>query len=262
MFQTLRRQLLPSLILTVLVAIAIGVVYPLVVYGIGQLGWQHKADGSFITRDGVTVGAANIGQAFSDKSGNPLTQYFQPRPSATSPTAYDASASGASNLGPGDPRLVGFIPGFNTVGLDGSPSKTNPFATSADPYCVPTDPNANPVIAPTSGQKYAKNPDGSYVCDSNTVPERVLAYRQLNNLGPNTPVPVDAVTASASGLDPGISIANADLQAARVAQVRNLPVDKVMSLIKQYTVGRSLGVLGEPSVNVLELNLALDRLRS
>jgi K+-transporting ATPase ATPase C chain len=100
------------------------------------------------------------------------------------------------------------------------------------------------------------------VCDPNTVPERAIAYRAFNRLSPGTKVPVDAVTASASGLDPGISIANADLQARRVAEVRHLPLRTVIALIREHTVGRAWGFLGEPYVNVLELNLALDSLKS
>lgn len=92
------------------------------------------------------------------------------------------------------------------------------------------------------------------------VAARVDAYRHDNNLPPGTPVPVDAVTGSASGLDPAISVANAGLQAARVAHARDVPVKWVRELIKENTDRRGLGVLGEPAVNVLELNLALDRL--
>jgi len=92
------------------------------------------------------------------------------------------------------------------------------------------------------------------------VPERVLAYRALNNVPANVKIPVDAVTASGSGLDPDISPANADLQAARVATARHLDVATVMALIKQHTNGRQLGFLGEKTVNVLDLNLALDKL--
>jgi potassium-transporting ATPase KdpC subunit len=254
----LRRHLLPSLILTGFVVVAL-LIYAAAVYGIGQVAFKHKADGSLITRNGQIVGSAFVGQAFSDAKGNPLTQYFQPRPSATSPNPYNASASSASNLGPGDPRLVGFIPGFNAVGLNGQPSKANPFATKADPYCVPLDAKTgDPVVSPTPGEKF-QMADGTYVCDSNTVPERTLAYRQLNGLASNVEVPVDAVTASDSGLDPQISIANADLQAPRVARVRNMPLAEVLTLVKKYTSSRSLGFLGEPGVNVLELNLALDR---
>jgi K+-transporting ATPase ATPase C chain len=91
------------------------------------------------------------------------------------------------------------------------------------------------------------------------VPERVAAYRAANGLGPDAPVPVDAVTASGSGLDPHISVANARLQAPRVARERQAATDRVLALVDRYTTGRSLGVLGEPGVDVLALNLALDR---
>ena len=91
------------------------------------------------------------------------------------------------------------------------------------------------------------------------VEQRVAAYRAENRLGEEVAVPVDAVTASASGLDPDISVANARLQAARVADERGLPVDEVRSLIDDHTSSRALGVLGEDAVNVLQLNLALDR---
>jgi K+-transporting ATPase ATPase C chain len=116
------------------------------------------------------------------------------------------------------------------------------------------------VLSPSAGQKYAKNKDGSYVCDANTVPERAIAYRQLNGLGPKALVPVDAVTGSFSGLDPDISVANADLQAARVAKARNLATSQVIALVRAHTDQRLLGILGEKTVNVLDLNLALDRL--
>jgi K+-transporting ATPase ATPase C chain len=90
------------------------------------------------------------------------------------------------------------------------------------------------------------------------VRERIAAYRRVNGLSPGEPVPVDAVTASASGLDPHISPANARLQAGRVARARRLPPDRVLALVDEHTDGRALGFLGEPGVNVLELNLALD----
>ncbi|HXW38869.1 MAG TPA: potassium-transporting ATPase subunit C [Acidimicrobiales bacterium] len=263
MLQSLRRQLMPSIMLTVIVAVAIGFVYPFLVYGIGQGLFKNQADGSFIRKGGVVVGAANIGQSFTDKNGNPLPQYFQSRPSATSPYPYNASSSAASNLGPGDPRLVGFIPGFNTVDLAGNPSTTNPFATPSDPYCVPesTASGNPPVINGFSGVKLLKS-GGQYVCDPSTVPERAIAYRQFNDLPANAVVPVDAVTASSSGLDPGISIANADLQAPRVARARHLALATVTNLVKANTHGSQWGFLGEPYVNVLELNLALDNLKS
>jgi K+-transporting ATPase ATPase C chain len=91
-----------------------------------------------------------------------------------------------------------------------------------------------------------------------SVRARVSAYRHFNGLSKSAPVPVDAVTASASGLDPEISPANARLQAPRVARARNLPLAQVLALVREHTDGRSLGFLGEPGINVLELNLALD----
>jgi len=255
----MRKLVYPAVMLVVVFAVLTGLIYPLTVWAIGQKTMSYRANGSFITRNGQTVGSALIGQNFLDKDGNPLPQYFQPRPSAAG-AGYDATASAATNLGPGDPRLVGFLPGFNSVDLDGNPSTINPFATKDDPYCVPTDDKGNVVTSPSAGQKYAKNQDGSYVCYANTVPERAIAYRQLNGLPPGTIVPVDAVTASNSGLDPDISVANADVQAPRVAQARRLSADQVRSLIKAHTNSRQLGFLGEQTVNVLDLNLALDAL--
>ena len=252
------RQLLSSVLLTVVVAVVVGGIYPVVVWAIGQGAFKNKADGSLVRRDGQVVGSSLVGQGFSNAAGDPLPQYFQPRPSDAG-TGYDETSSGASNLGPGDPRLVGFIPGFNTVGLNGQKSTTNPFATKADPYCVPLNTQGDPVIAPVPGEKFEMS-HGSYVCDPNTVPDRANAYRAFNGLSATTEVPVDAVTASGSGLDPDISIANADLQAPRVARVRHLSLSTVMTLIKANTTGRVWGFLGEPGVNVLTLNLALDRL--
>ncbi len=95
-----------------------------------------------------------------------------------------------------------------------------------------------------------------------SVDERVAAYRELNGLSDDVLVPVDAVTASGSGLDPHISVANARLQAARVARERGLEIDVVLSLVDEHTDGRTFGLLGEPGVNVLMLNLALDDLSS
>src|SRR4029077_3655070 len=132
----------------------------------------------------------------------------------------------------------------------------------ADPYCVPTDTKGNPVTAPAAGQTYAKASDGSYLCDSNTVPERAIAFRQLNGLPADAKVPVDAATASGSGLDPDISVQHAQDQAAPVAAARHLPVATVNSLINQHISDRAWGILGERTVNVLDLNLALDRLGS
>jgi potassium-transporting ATPase KdpC subunit len=257
----MRRQTLTAVMLLVVLAVLTGLIYPFVAYGIGQVAFNHQVNGSFVTRNGVVVGSSLVGQNFLDAKGNPLPQYFQPRPSDTYTTPYNAAGSAASNLGPSDARLVGFQPGLNTVDLNGNPSSRNVFATKADPYCVPTDPSGAPVIAPSAGQKYAKTKTGEYVCDPATVPQRAIAYRQLNGVSAATKIPSDAVTASGSGLDPDISVANATLQAPRVAAARHLPVATVLSLVAKNTSSRTFGVLGERTVNVLDLNLALDALR-
>ncbi len=137
----MRRQVIAAVRVLAVLAILTGILYPLAVWGIGQVTFKYRADGSFITHHGHVVGSALIGQNFADDKGNPLPQFFQPRPSASGLNGYDPSgvtcpptstscgASGATNFGPGDPRLVGFIPGFNSVDLNGNPSKKNAFAT-------------------------------------------------------------------------------------------------------------------------------------
>jgi len=252
----IRRQILTALIVTVVFTISLGFVYPFVVTGIAQVAFNNKANDSLVKVNGKVVGSKLIGQSFTDAKGNPIPKYFQPRPSAAG-TGYDASASSASNLGPSNPNLIGNVPGVSISG------KTNPYATHADPYCVPvqaTDKNDNPVTDKSGNPVYERNKNGTYVCDPNTVPERTIAYRQLNGMAANAKVPVDAVTASGSGLDPDISIANADLQAPRVAKARHLPLATVLDEVKAHTDGQALGFLGEKAVNVLELNLALDEL--
>jgi K+-transporting ATPase ATPase C chain len=256
----MRRHLLASIVMLVGVTIVLGFGYPLVVTGFSMLFFRHQAEGSLVYRHGKLVGSSLLGQSFATSTGSPLPQYFQPRPSAAG-TGYNGASSGATNLGPSNPLLIGFVPGVNAVSLSGNPSKMNPFATKADPNCVPVDPKGNPVSSPTVGQKYARNPDGSYICDPNTVPERAIAYRQFNRLPAGVPVPIDAITASGSGLDPAISVQNALDQAPRVARARHLARGTVLGLVHDHTQDREWGFLGEPTVNVLELNLALDRLR-
>ncbi len=197
----LRRQLLTGFLMTVALTVITGVLYPLAVTGVAQVFMRSRANGSLVTVNGRVVGSSLIGQDFSDRKGNPLRRYFQPRPSATTGGPYNGLASGGSNLGPSNPALL------------------------------------------------------------DAVAQRARAYRELNGLPAGTPVPVDAVTSSASGLDPDISVANARLQAARVAGARNLPLQQVLDLIHAHTRDRQLGFLGEQTVNVLQLNLALDRTR-
>ncbi len=251
------RHLITSIVMLVGLTVVFGFGYPLVVTGLSQLFFHKQANGSLIYRGGKLVGSELLGQEFTDSKGNPLPQYFQPRPSAAG-AGYDGMSSGATNLGPSNPLLIGFVAGVNTVGLNGQPSATNPFATKADPACVPVSPQGTPVTSPAPGQRYDKTASGQYVCDLDTVPERVIAYRQFNGLAVNAPVPVDAVTASGSGLDPDISVQNALDQAPRVARARHLAVQQVIVLVHRYTQGREWGFLGEPTVNVLDINLALD----
>ncbi len=146
----------------------------------------------------------------------------------------------------------GHVVGSSLIGQAFTNAKGQPLATYFQPR-----PSASNYDAMASG--------GSNLGPSNPtllsgVGQLTRAYRTFNHLSPGTLVPVDAVTTSASGLDPDISIANARLQAPRVAAARHLTLASVMSLIAGATQGRSLGILGEPAVNVLELNLALDRL--
>jgi K+-transporting ATPase ATPase C chain len=194
------RQASVSIAALVIATLALGFGYPLFVTGISQLFLHDKADGSLLYSDGKLVGSALLGQSFTDAKGNPLPEYFQPRPSNAG-GGYDGSSSGASNLGPSNPTLI------------------------------------------------------------NEVSERVGAYRQFNHMAPAAAVPVDAVTASGSGLDPDISLQNALDQAPRVAEARHLPPARVLALLHQQTAPAEWGFLSEPAVNVLQLNLALDGLR-
>jgi K+-transporting ATPase ATPase C chain len=260
----MRRQLVTSVAMIIVLTLVCGLGYSLAMTGLGELAFGHQANGSIVEENGRALGSSLIGQPFTDSKGDPVAKYFQSRPSEaeTSSATDNITVSAASNYGPSNPLLIGFVPGVNTVGLDGSPSKTNPFSTPADPFCVPmsTGPDAAPVVAPTPGMKYDRNGDGSYKCDPDTVPERAIAFRSEFGLAPHAAVPVDAVTASGSGLDPDISVANADLQAPTVAKARGLSLATVRGLVRSNTTGRSLGVLGDPGVDVLTLNLALDHL--
>ena len=132
---------------------------------------------------------------------------------------------------------------------------------TADKYFItrPSDAGANGMAYdPTSSGGSNLGPTSQKLHD--TIAQNIADYRAQNNLDTNTPVPADAVTASASGLDPHISVANAEIQIARVAKARGLSEDRVRELVRQNTTGRDLGVFGEPRVNVMTLNFALDGL--
>jgi K+-transporting ATPase ATPase C chain len=188
LFSEIRGAVVSTLVLAV---VCCGL-YPLAVWGIAQVAFHDKANGSLIVeKDGTVRGSKLLGQNFTAE------KYFHPRPSAAG-NGYDAANSGGSNLGPTSQKLNDLIKG------------------------------------------------------------NIETYRKENGLKETDPVPADAVTASGSGLDPHISLRNAELQVTRVAKARSLGEDKVRALISQYTDSADLGVLGEPGVNVLQLNLALD----
>ena len=228
------RQVFVSIRAFLVFTVVLCLLYPAAVYVVAQVGFKDKANGSIVEVNGHPAGSSMLAQDFVDP------KYFWPRPSAAGVgydgNGYDAAASGGSNAGPTSDKLL--APCLPVPGVDDAGSPV-------------TDTDGNPVNE--------TNPDGSTVCNPATVPQRIAAYRQANGLAEDVPVPVDAVTASFSGLDPDISVANARIQAVRVAKARNLTLDAVTRMVDQHTDGRSLGFLGEPGVNVVELNLALDR---
>lgn len=185
------KNVRPAISLFLLMTALCGLAYPLAITGIARLVFPAQAAGSLVYSDGRPIGSRLIGQNFA------APKYFWPRPSATSPQPYNATASTGSNLGPLNPALIDRI------------KDSAKALESADP-------------------------------------------------GNRAPIPVDLVTSSASGLDPDISLASALYQAPRVARVRGLPVGDVQQLARAHSRGRALEFLGEPRVNVLELNLALD----
>jgi potassium-transporting ATPase KdpC subunit len=198
------RQHIAALRGLLLFTVITGIIYPLVMYGLAQAAFNNQANGSLVSYHGRTVGSRLLCQEFVDAKGNPLPQYFQPRPSsATNPTSAtdygcDPLFSAASNLGPNNPKLV------------------------------------------------------------QQIQQRQQQIAKFDRV-PVSQIPPDAVTASGSGLDPAISSQNADIQVNRVAAARHVSAAAIMALVRQYTQGRTLGFLGQPRVNVLLLNIALDQ---
>jgi K+-transporting ATPase ATPase C chain len=225
MMRTLPGQLLAALRLLLVFTVVLGLGYPLVIAGIGQTAFHDQANGSLLKLDGKVVGSSLIGQAFTDAKGAPLPQYFQSRPSKAG-DGYDPTATAASNLGPESVTDAPDKPGLLTQVCTRSHNiGTLDGVSGTRPYCG-TDGGGTPNQRGTA----------------------------------SSVIPGDAVTASGSGLDPDISPEYARLQAPRVARVRGLTVAAVLALVQEHVQQRTLGFLGEPRVNVLELNLALDRL--
>lgn len=268
------RRHLAALRAVAVLTVLLGLVYPVVTTGVAQALFNGHANGSIIDRDGKPVGSALIGQSFTDAHGNPIKTYFQSRPSAAG-DGYDPLSTGASNLGPED--VVDTLPARGEEGRQSLLTRVCERSkaigelegvSGARPYCTPDGVGAVlkvfrdhavsvnqacpavPFIATYKGLKVACAEPGQDYAAGRTVPIRGDA---------GTPkVPADAVTASGSGLDPDISVAYAELQAPRVARERGMPLVQVRDLIRSHTTGRALGFMGEPAVNVLELNLALD----
>jgi len=257
--------------------VLLGLGYPLTMVAVAHIpGLDARADGSLVTINDRVVGSRLIGQSFTDADGNPIPTYFQSRPSAAG-EGYDPTATSASNLGPEDvvdtpdrASLLTQVCGRTlAVGALEDVDGSRPYCTVDGVGAVLgvyysdgltgdvvravslNETDGTPFVAQYGGVRVEPaDPSGDYA-GAVVVPIRGDA--------PADPaVPADAVTASASGLDPHISPAYAELQASRVARERGIDLAQVEELIKKYTYGRALGLLGEPGVNVLELNIALD----
>jgi K+-transporting ATPase ATPase C chain len=193
--KTFLKELWTSVVATVVLCVVVSGIYPVLIWGVGQVLFPHQANGSLVENNGQIVGSELLAQGFSG------AKYFHPRPSDAG-TGYDPTNSGGSNLGPTSQKLM----------------------------------------------------DG--------IKANVAQYRQENALSADALVPVDAVTASGSGLDPHISLQNAKIQIARVAKERGLTDDAVQAEVTRATDNALFGIGGEPGVNVLKVNLALDALDS
>jgi potassium-transporting ATPase KdpC subunit len=198
------RQHIAGLRLLLVFTVLTGIIYPVVMTGLAQVFFRHQADGSLVSYHGRVVGSSLLCQEFVYPNGNPMPQYFQPRPSDAIPSptpkddyGCDPTYSSASNLGPNNPVLI----------------------------------------------KEIKQRQ-----------EQIAKFDHVKI----SQIPADAVTTSGSGLDPDISPQNADIQVDRVAAARHVSPAQIMALVRQYTQGRTLGFLGEPRVDVLNLNIALD----
>jgi K+-transporting ATPase ATPase C chain len=186
----MKKHLITALLMTVVMTVLLGLIYPLVITGLAQVLFRNKANGQLVSRNGEVIGSRIIAQPFTS------AKYFHPRPSAAG-NGYDAANSGGTNLASTNQKLI------DRIRADGA------------------------------------------------------SWQKEN---PGQPIPVDLLTTSASGLDPEISPAAAEFQVPRVARERGLAEAAVHDLVRHHIQPRDLGLLGEPRVNVLELNLALDEM--
>jgi K+-transporting ATPase ATPase C chain len=250
-----------SIAATVVLTIICCGIYPAIVWGIAQVIFPNQAngslvkkDGSYTTKDDEAVGSALLGQNFA------AAQYFHPRPSSAG-AGYDAANSSGSNLGPLSSKLLKGtiksttmpatqpggdpVPGPDAVDFDG-------ISLRVVHYCLEN----NLPLEFSASVDAMKDKDGNL--DDVKLVKAFNDDKSPLTVHAKTPIPADAVTASGSGLDPHISPANAAIQKARIAKARGISADDVQKLIDQHTDGPDLGILGDPGVNVLMVNLALD----
>jgi K+-transporting ATPase ATPase C chain len=223
---TLRRDIITSAIGILVLTLMLGILYPLVITGVSQVAFPGNANGQKVYVGGKLVGSKIIGQQFADVVTNPKT---------------------------GKPKLD----------ATGNP------VTTPDPHYFQTRPSGTTPPDNAAGTAFGNYGPNSVVTEQ-ALKANIASYLTLDKAPSGQPyypggltaakIPVDAADTSASGIDPDISIANADIQAYRIAAVRHLPISTVRGLISKYSVGRGLGFSGEPGVDVLELNLALNRL--
>jgi len=234
----------PGFRLTLVFTILTGLIYPAVMTGVSELVFPKQSSGSLVAVNGKVVGSSLIGQNFTKP------EYFHLRPSAAG-TGYDATASGGTNLGPTSAKLL-----HGTTKTDDKKNDIVDFDginLRVVHYCMDNDLPYESSIPLDRFKDSSGNLDDVKLTEAFNDAKTPLVFTA------KVPIPSDAVTASASGLDPQISPANAEIQATHVAKARGVSADQVKQLIPQYTDRADLGFLGEPRVNVLLLNIALDQ---
>jgi K+-transporting ATPase ATPase C chain len=237
------EQILPGLRIKVFFTLLLGIAYPLLMTGLAQGLFPHKANGSLIEKNGTVIGSEIIGQNFTK------AEYFHSRPSSAG-NGYDPTASAGSNLGPTSAKLI-----HGTTKKDDKGNEVVDFDginLRMVHYCVDNE------IPYESSAPLDRFKDASGNLDDVKLIKAFNDEKSPLVFTPKSALPADAVTGSGSGLDPHISPAFAQAQVTRVAKVRGVSADRVSQIVMQNIEQPDLGLLGEPRVNVLKLNLALD----